>query len=319
MKATLLGTRPRTAPGSRRANDGPSGPPGRLLRVRRSVPGWCYLAPAIGLFALFGWYPIFRGIQMAFQEDNLIDPPRWIGLENFRHMLTDPLLAVAWRNTIMWTLLSLLFGFAIPIFVALIINELRRGRGFFQMTVFLPSVLPPVVAVVLWKWFYDPDPDVGLFNQALGLFGLPAMQWLDSATMAMPSLVMQSVWAGSGGTALFYLAALQSIPGELYEAAEVDGAGFFRRVWHVTFPQLRYVMLVLFILDVVGSMQVFVQPYIMTGGGPGDATTTVLLLIFRYAFQYNDFGTAAALSLILAVVLAVLSAVYLRLTRKWAT
>lgn len=135
----------------------------------------------------------------------------------------------------------------------------------------------------------------------------------------MPSLVLEATWAAAGSTVLIYLAALSSVPGELYEAAEIDGASIWRRVWHVTLPHLRGVLLIMLLLQIIGTFRIFTEPFVLTDGGPEDSTVTILLLIYRYAFIYGDYGTAAALGVLLAVALGVISAVYLRLTRKWSS
>ena len=221
---------------------------------------------------------------------------------------------MAWRNTAYFTLLALVIGFGVPFLTAVVLNELRHAKGYFRLLVYLPVMLPPVVTALLWKWFYDPGP--GLFNSVLRGLGLPTPQWLDSASTSMISLVLVITWANMGSATLIYLAALQTIPGELYEAADLDGAGIVKKVWHVTIPQTKFVILMLLLLQVVATMQIFTEPFVMTGGGPEESTVTVLLLLYRYAFYYNDFGTASALSLILFMVLAVFSFLYLKITRK---
>jgi multiple sugar transport system permease protein len=302
-----------------------SGAPGRRRwweRVRRGrghrrgerVVGYALLSAAVVCFTVFSWYPIVRGLLLSFQQVNFVGPPTWVGLDNFRRLFADPLFGVAWRNTLQFTGLALVLGFAVPFVTAVVLNELRHATAFFRLVVYLPVILPPVVAALLWKWFYDPGP--GLFNGVLGLVGLPGLRWLDSTHTAMLSLVLVATWANMGSATLIYLAALQAIPGELYEAAELDGAGVLQRLRHVTIPQTRFVLVVLLLLQVVATMQVFTEPYVMTGGGPQDATVTILLLLYRYAFVYNDFGTASAMSTLLFVVLAGFAAVYLRLTSQ---
>ncbi|MER5625238.1 sugar ABC transporter permease [Streptosporangium sp. NPDC002544] len=276
-----------------------------------------FLIPTVLVFGLFSWWPIIRSVVLGFQQTNLVEAATFAGLDNFRTLLADPLLGTAVRNTLLFTGLALLIGFPLPIFLAVLMSELRRGSGLMRVLVYLPVVVPPVVAVLMWKWFYDPDS--GLFNQLLGLVGLGPYPWLQSTGMAMPSLVLEATWAGAGGVVLIYLAALSSVPTELYEAAELDGASVWRRLWHVTLPQLRPILLIMLLLQVINTFQVFTEPFVLTDGGPEDSTVTVLLLIYRYAFVNGDYGTAAALSVSLAVVLAVLSAVYLRLTRTWGT
>ncbi|MET7332244.1 sugar ABC transporter permease [Nonomuraea sp. NPDC005650] len=276
-----------------------------------------FLIPTVLVFGLFSWWPIIRSVVLGFQQTNLVEAATFAGLDNFRTLLADPLLGTAVRNTLLFTGLALLIGFPLPIFLAVVMSELRRGSGLMRVLVYLPVVVPPVVAVLMWKWFYEPDS--GLFNQLLGLVGLGPYPWLQSTGMAMPSLILEATWAGAGGVVLIYLAALSSVPTELYEAAELDGASVWRRLWHVTLPQLRPILLIMLLLQVINTFQVFTEPFVLTDGGPEDSTVTVLLLIYRYAFVNGDYGTAAALSVSLAVVLAVLSAVYLRLTRTWGT
>nr|WP_246076285.1 sugar ABC transporter permease [Amycolatopsis cihanbeyliensis] len=280
----------------------------------RTITAYGLLSAALVCFALFSWYPIVRGVLLSFQQVNFVDAPEWVGLENFQRLFSDPLFGVAWRNTLLFTGFALLFGFAVPFLTAVLLNELRHARTFFRLVVYLPVMLPPVVTALLWRWFYDPGP--GLFNEVLGTLGLPALSWLDSSDTAMLSLVLVATWANMGTTTLIYLAALQTIPGELYEAAELDGAGIWKRLRHVTIPQTRFVLLVLLLLQIVATMQVFTEPFVMTGGGPDNSTVTVLLLLYRYAFVYNDFGSASAMSLLLFVALGVFSAAYLRLTTR---
>ncbi|GAA1372819.1 carbohydrate ABC transporter permease [Streptomyces beijiangensis] len=288
--------------------------PGRLARrLRENLVAYLFLLAGIVCFAAFSWYPIVRGVLLGFQQVTFAEPARWVGLDNFRRLFDDPLFLTAWRNTGYFTLLALVFGFAAPFLTAVVLNELRHGRAYLRMTVYLPVMLPPIVTMLLWRWFYDPGP--GLFNNALEVFHLPAQQWLESENLAMVSLVLVSTWANMGTTTLIYLAALGGIPGELYEAAELDGASVRRRLWHVTLPQMRFILMITLLLQVIGTMQVFVEPFVLTGGGPDDATVTVLLLLYRYAFVYNDFGLASAMSTLLFVVLGLFSVVYLRLTR----
>lgn len=283
-------------------------------RVAENLTAYGFLSAALICFAVFSWYPIARGAVLGFQQVDFVTDPTWVGWENFERLFADPLFATAWRNTLLFTALALVFGFVVPFLLAVVLNELRHFKAYFRLIVYLPVMLPPVVAALIWKWMYDPGP--GLLNSALRGLGLEGAAWLDSADTSMLSLVIVATWANLGTATLIYLAALQGIPGDLYEAAELDGAGVLRRLWHVTVPQTRFVLLVLLLLQVVATMQVFTEPYVMTGGGPEDSTVTVLLLLYRYAFYYNDFGTASALSLLLLLVLGAFTALYLRVTRK---
>lgn len=283
------------------------------MRRTGSLAAWVFMAPALICFALFSWYPLARGIVLSFQQDNFVTPPYWVGLDNYRALFADPLFATAWKNTLVFTGLALVLGYALPLLLAILLNELRHFRGYFRVLVYLPVMLPPIVSVLLWRYFYDPGN--GLFNALLRGLGLPESQWTQGSGTAMISLVLVSTWANLGGATLIYLAALQDVPGELYEAAELDGAGLGQRLWHVTLPRLRFVLLVLLLLQVIATMQVFVEPYALTGTSNPD-TITVMVLVYRYAFTVNnDFGLAAAMSVLLFVVLGAFSALYLRLTR----
>ena len=213
-----------------------------------------------------------------------------------------------------------MFGYPIPLVAAVLMSEVRKRRGLYSALAYLPVVIPPVVAVLLWKTFYDASP-TGAFNTILGWVGLGPYPWLQSQHWAMPSLVLESTWANAGGTVIIYLAALTAVNSDLYEAAAVDGANLRQKVWHVTLPQLRGVLLVTMILQIIGTAQVFLEPYLFTSGGPANATLTVLLQIYNYAFGNSlggDYGKATALSLMLAGFLTVFSLVYLRATRSWS-
>ncbi|WP_329161692.1 sugar ABC transporter permease [Streptomyces anulatus] len=285
--------------------------------ARKQLTAWLFLVPALLIFGLFAWWPIVRSLLLSFQRTNLVDPAVWVGLDNFRTLFADPLLGTAVGNTVFFVVLGVLIGFPAPLILAAIMSTVRRGAGVYRFLVYLPVVIPPVVAILLWKWFYDPGS--GLFNNILGKVGLGPYAWLESSDSAMLSLVLEATWAGMGGAVLIYLAAMVSIPGELYEAAEVDGAGIWRRIWHVMLPQLRSVIGLLLLVQLINTVQVFTEPYVFTGGGPENSTLTVLLLIFRYAFQDGEYGQAAALSFLMVLALALLSAVYLRATRSWST
>ncbi|MET0788636.1 MAG: sugar ABC transporter permease [Cellulomonas sp.] len=297
--------------------------------ARRSPATWVrggglstliFALPMLVIFGIFSWAPIVKAVIMSFQKTNLI-VTSWVGLENFQRVFADPVLPMAIRNTAYFALLALIFGYPVPLIAAVLMSEVRRAKGLYSALAYLPVVVPPVVAVLLWKFFYDPRPE-GVFNTIIGYVGIPPQPWLQSATSAMPSLVLEATWAAAGGTVIIYLAALTAVPTELYDAAEVDGASVWGKIWHVTMPQLRGVLLITFILQIIGTAQVFLEPYLFTGGGPANATISVLLLVYRYAFQNSlggNYGMATALSLMLAVFLAVMSLIYFRLTRSWST
>ena len=280
-----------------------------------------FLLPLLIVFGVFSWFPIARSVVMSVQVTNLVTAPEFVGLQNFRDVLADPLLWTAVKNTGYFALLALVFGYPLPLILAVLMSEVRRFKGLYSALAYLPVVVPPVVAVLLWKFFYDGS-STGVFNSILGWVGLGPFPWLQNASSAMPSLVLEATWAAAGGTVIIYLAALTAVAPELYDAAEVDGASVFGKIWHVTLPQLRGILLITFILQIIGTTQVFLEPFLFTGGGPANSTLTVLLLIYNYAFANSlggDYGAATALSIMLAAVLAVLSVLYFRVTRSWST
>lgn len=313
----------------RRAAADPTPPPAVRRAVRRTPRSWyrggglanlLFVLPMLFVFVFFSWSPIVQSVIMSLQKTNLI-VSEWVGLDNYAVVLSDPELGRAVLNTIYFAILALLFGFPLPLLMAMLMSEVRRGKGIYSALAYLPVVIPPVVAVLLWKFFYSADPS-GVFNTVLGTVGIPPQPWIQDAVQAMPSLVLEATWAGAGGSIIIYLAALLGVPPELYDAAEVDGAGVWKKIWHVTLPQLRGILFIMLILQIIATAQVFLEPFLFTGGGPAGATRTVLLYIYDKAFRNSlggDYGEATAVSVLLAIVLAVLSWLYFRLTDRWST
>jgi multiple sugar transport system permease protein len=289
-------------------------------KTRRHLSAYGFLIGAVICFAFFSWYPIVREIIMSFQKTEL-GVTTWAGWKNYSRIFADPTFWQAWRNTLEFTVLALILGYVVPFFVAILLNELRHARGYLRILVYLPVMLPPASALLLFAYFYDPA--YGLFNHILLTLHLPTSQWVQSPDTTMPTTAMISVviaatWMNMGGATLIYLAALQNIPGELYEAAELDGAGLVSRIWHVTVPQTRLILQLLLALQVVATMQMFVEAFILTNGGSGATTISVVNLIYQYAFALSgasNYNSASALGVVLMLVLAVFSGGYLWLSR----
>lgn len=290
-----------------------------LLR-KRHLTGFLFVAPALALFLVFAAFPIVRSIFMGFQDVQVTGSSDWIGMANFERVGSDVDFLIAWKNTAYFAFLALLMGFPVPIALAILINEVRRGQSFLRLAYFIPVVLPIVVVALMWERFYAVEG--GMFNSLLNGIGLGHLldwlsttrwealdprDWLNDPNWAMPSLVFMSTWKGAGATMLIYLAALQSLNGELYEAAEIDGASVFGRLKNITLPHLLPHMQIILILQLLGTLQVFLEPFLMTNGGPGATkpTLTVLLLIYQYGFKEWKLGWAAAAGFILFVVLVV--------------
>jgi multiple sugar transport system permease protein len=292
-------------------------------RVRSNLSAHAFLIGAVLCFTFFSWYPIVREVIMSFQKA-VYGGYTWAGFSNYARIFHDPTFWQAWRNTLEFTLLALVVGYAVPFAVAIVLNELRHARGYLRILVYLPVMLPPASALLLFAYFYNPQ--YGLFDDILKFLHLPTSQWVFApgngfVSTAMISVVIASTWMNMGGATLIYLAALQNIPGELYEAAELDGAGLLARVRHITIPQTKLILLMLLMLQVVATMQMFVESFVLTngGGGVGDNTLSVVMLIYQYAFALSgasNYDAASALGVVLMLVLAVFSGGFLWATRE---
>jgi multiple sugar transport system permease protein len=288
----------------------------RRRRLGENLTGHAFLLGAVLCFAFFAWYPMVRGVIMSFQRTRRGETT-WVGWDNYERIVNDPGFATAWKNTLYFTVLALIIGYAVPFFVAIGLNEFRHAKGYLRVLVYLPVMLPPASALFLFKYYaYDPS-DAGLFNAILKALHLPTSQWMQSTTMTMPAMVIASTWMNMGGAVLIYLAALQNIPGDLYEAAELDGAGIWKRIRHVTIPQTRLILSLMAMLQIVATMQLFIEPLILANGaGAQDSALSVAYLIYQHGFFQNDLNGAAALGVIMLLVLGGFSAVYVRLFSK---
>jgi multiple sugar transport system permease protein len=295
-----------------------------LPRARRNGAAWGFLIGAVLCFSFFSWYPIVREVIMSFQKPVYGGGYAFAGWSNYLRIFRDPTFWQAWRNTLEFTLLALVLGYAVPFVVAIVLNELRHARGYLRALVYLPVMLTPASALLLFAYFYNPQ--YGLFDDILHFLHLPTSQWVFQPgtgfiSTAMVSVVIASTWMNMGAATLIYLAALQNIPGELYEAAELEGAGILRRVRHVTIPQTRLILILLLMLQVVATMQMFIESYVLTngGGGVGDNVQSVVMLIYQYAFALSgasNYNSASALGVVLMLVLAVFSGGFLWVTRE---
>jgi len=271
-----------------------------------SVWGYTFIAVALLVFAMFTAYPVVSAFIISFQEYKPLGST-WVGLENYKDTFASELFWKSIKNTVIYTILTVPFALFISFAVAIMIIPFKKWlQTTFKAVYYLPAVASGVALSVVWLWIYDPMKS-GIFNKVIGLFGIENQNWLGSSATAMLSLVIMS-WLSSHGTSIIiYLAALLGIDNSYYEAAELDGANFFHKLWYIVIPFLKPTTLFLLVTGIIGSFQVFQNAYLMTGGGPDHATTMVGLLIFNNAFTYFEFGQASAQSLILAVIIAVIS------------
>lgn len=280
-------------------------------RLRRALPGYLFVAPALSVLGVFVFLPLLAAVGLSFTSWNAVGPVRWAGLANYRLAAADPTFARALANTLVYTLGSASLGIAGALALALLLNSSTiRGIGAFRALLFLPALLSEVVSAMVFQWLYSTD--LGLFNALLARCGLEPIPWLTSPAWAMASVVLMGAWVGAAYNAPIFLTGLQSIPPALYEAAALDGASAWQAFRHITLPALRPFMVYVLVMSGVGSFQVFGRIHVLTGGGPLDATLTCMPYIHRVAFSYNQMGYAAALSVGLFALLIGLSALQMR-------
>jgi len=288
--------------------------PALRTKLGKQFYAYLFLFPALLIFIVFSWYPIITTVIYSFQNVGLMGPTGWAGLENYVRMFGNPIFGVAWVNVLEFVILSLIFGFMVPIFLALMIREMRRFGSIFQVITYIPTLIPIVVALLVWRLIYYPEG--GALNSVLKMVHIPAQLWLQDPNIVKFALILVMTWLGAGSSILIYLAALNEINTEIYEAAELDGVSPLQRIYFLTLPLLKSRMAIMLILQIVAVSQVFTEPFILTTGGPGNSTLTPVLQIYRTAFENSDFGLASAWSVSLLVVLGSFMALYVWLTRK---
>lgn len=290
---------------------------GLAYRVWHERSAYGFLSVPLLLFMVFTVFALIFAFYLTFHEWSIIEPERpFVGLQNYSDMLNDADFQRSIINTVYFTGLSVPITLAVGLVLALLLNLPLRGKGILRTFYFLPVVTPFVVSAIIWKWLYNGD--FGLFNFYLlktHLIDQPLL-FLADRNLAMPSVILMSIWSGVGFSMVIYLAALQAIPSELYEAARVDGAGVLSQLRWITVPMLRPTTVFLLVIGIIGSFQVFTQIFIMTSGGPVQRTTTVVYFIYQAAFQYYDFGYASTLAFGLFAILLVFTAIQLHLYRK---
>ncbi len=286
------------------------------LRGRTHTVAWVYLLPAVLSVAVWGYFPLARGLGMAFYDYRLFGDKQFIWFENFTNAFGQPLFWQSLGNTFWYVFLSLAFGFLIPLILAIFLSEVPRGKYLFRVLYYLPAVIAPVVALIMWReMIFDPEP-WGALNRVLQSVGLPPQRWLRDPAWAMACVVLPGIWAGAGPGSLIYLAALKSIPEDIYEAAELDNAGLFRKVRHITIPHLLPLVIMNLVGAFVGAFQTTQNIFVMTEGGPLNATRTIGLEIFYNAFFYLKFGYATAMAWIMGSMLIGFTLFNLRILRS---
>jgi len=261
--------------------------------IRIHLTAWVFMLPAVLSVLVWAYYPLLRGMLMAFQDYKILGGTRFVGLDNFIHVTSNDIFWRALVNSIMYVGISLSIGFFIPIILALMLAEVPRGKMLYRTLYYLPAVTSGLVIMFLWKWFYDPSPQ-GLFNAILAWLHIPAVKWLNDSRFAMLCVILPTIWAGAGPGSIIYLAALKSVPEDMYEAADLDGAGIWAKVWHIVLPILKPLVIINLVGAFIGAFKAMENVFIMTGGGPNYATHVIGLDIWYNAFMYLKFGLATS-------------------------
>jgi multiple sugar transport system permease protein len=287
----------------------------RLTTSRReAISFYLSISPWLIGFLAFTLVPMAISLYLGFTRWDLFGSPQWAGMDNYRRMVGDPLFRQALRVTTIYTLAYVPSEMIGGMALALLVNQKVRGVGVFRTVFYLPSVLAGVAYVVLWMWIFNPQ--AGLLNTLLGYIGIQGPRWLIDPQWALPALLLMTFW-GWGRAMVIFLAGLQGVPPDLYEAAAIDGAGDWSKFWHVTLPMLTPTILFALILSVISTFQTFTSAFIATAGGPLDATLFYVLYLYRQAFQFFRMGYAAALAWILFLIVLVLTVILFRSGQFW--
>ncbi|MGH2562310.1 MAG: carbohydrate ABC transporter permease [Thermomicrobiales bacterium] len=286
----------------------------RRKTLRKVMTGLAFISPWIVGTLAFQVYPFFASLYYSFRDTTLLTSGEYVGFDNYRELVDDPLFWTSLRNTVYYTVASVAIGTVCAIALALLLNQRIKGQTVYRTIFYMPSIVPLVAVSVIW--IYLLHPTYGLLNYGLEKLGLPTLGWFSDPDWAMPGLIIVGLW-GLGNAMIIYLAGLQDIPAELYEAAAMDGASAWRRLVNITIPLLSPVILFNSIIGLIHGFQYFVEPYVITQGGPADSTMTYGLYLYSNAFDYFKMGYASAMAWILFVIIMVVTLVVMRSSSRW--
>lgn len=274
---------------------------------RRQLIIYSFLLPSFSILIIFRLIPFIQGIYYCLCDYPLLQGPKFIGLGNFIRLWNDPLFIKSLLNTLYYIAGSIPPRLILGLVLALILNEKIKGRTMFRAIFYFPVIAPMVTVAMIWRWLFNTH--FGLVNQILALFRIPPIPWLTNVAWAMPAIIIMSIWKIVGWNMVVFLAGLQGIPSVLYEAGVIDGASGWRSFRHITLPLLKPTMLLALVMSTISASQVFEQVYIMTGGGPGYATMTLVQQVYTSAFQQYELGYAAAIAFVLFLIVLSLTLV----------
>ena len=270
-------------------------------RHRSQKTGYWFILPYAVFFGAFVAYPLVFSFILLFHRWNVVTPMEWIGLKNFERLFSDPLFFKAIMNTLKFLLIHIPLQMVVALGIAVLLNSRLKFRGFFRAVFFLPVVVSGVVVTILWQQLYAFDS--GLLNRMLSAVGIGKIPWLIDPDMAMVSIALMATWKNVGIYIILFLVGLQDVPRELYDSASIDGATRARQFFRITLPMLRPTFVVVVVLSTIGGFSLFVEPYVLTGGGPMESTLSAVLYIYNQAFYFNHMGYAATLGFVFALII----------------
>lgn len=284
-------------------------------QLLKNLSAWLLLLPTVIVLYLIIWRPMVTGTIWSFFSMKGYTPTKFVGLKNYIEVIKDTQFLPTMANTLVYVFWSLIVGFVPPIIIAVMINEMVHFKNGFRVLIYLPAVIPGVAALLMWYYMYYPDA-AGLLNTVLIKMGMEPYTWLNDGRFTILYITIAMTWSGLPSAMLLYYASVQSISAELYEAAIIDGAGLIRRIRHITFPQLRGIILLNFVRQIISVFQVNEQPMAMTGGGPSNASLSLGFQLYKYGFVNGRAGHALALGVIMFLILIVFTCFYFYLNKK---
>ena len=282
--------------------------------IRRHLEGYLFISPWIIGFLIFTLGPFVFSMYLSFTQWELVGSPRWVGTANYARLLTDRRFTQGLYNTFYFAFFSVPLGIVFSFLLANLLNQQVKARAMFRTLFYIPAITPAVATALLWMWMLQPQ--FGLLNMGLSVLGIDGPNWLGSTRWVKPALVIMSLW-GVGQSVIIFLAGLQGVPDSLYEAAEVDGANAIHRFRHVTIPMVTPTIFFVFIMGMIGAMQVFTQAYVMTEGGPANASLFYVLYLYLVGFRYFNISYASVLAWVLFIIILALTLIQFRLSSRW--
>jgi len=283
---------------------------------QQAIFGILFMMPWFIGFIIFGLYPMIMSVYYSLCRYDVLRIPQFIGLGNYQKLIfEDPYFWTSISNTLIYTVLRVPLCIIGSLLLAVLVNNAVRGVKFFRTIYFIPSIVTGVVLSVVWLWMFNPQ--FGFINSFLAYMGIPGPLWLLDPNWSKPSMVLMSVWSIGGGRMLVFLAALQGIPKHLYEAVDIDGGGWWAKFRNVTIPMLSPVIFLWSVLEIIFSLQVFVEAYIMTQGGPLNSTMFYNLYLYNKAFNDFEMGYASALAWLLLIISLIITVIQFRISKRW--